>query len=167
MAFATGVPTWTFNEKGAAWVQAVGSVAAIIAAGLFPLWHETQKTRTQRTENLSRLTALAFEVNGMAQAVADAYRSASSLAGISIFGNREECTPLVESISAFPMYALTDRHHLMAVVHLKSFAAEANRLWKAAVEHGDEMYGNWDAMERAKALRTEVSAFAEAVAEFV
>lgn len=34
-----------FGKDAPAWVQAVGSIAAIIAAGLIPLWHERVKRR--------------------------------------------------------------------------------------------------------------------------
>lgn len=157
---------WNENLDLPAWVQAVGSIVAIVSAGLFPLWHERTKTRIQRRDSLAKLTALAYEVAGMADAVADAYRSRNQLAGVSLLADRDEYEPLVEALSAFPIYILTDRHHLSSVIHMRRYVSEGNRLWKAAVEHGEEMFETWEAVDRAKSLRDETQAFAEGVARF-
>ncbi|MDF4024100.1 hypothetical protein P3W24_03830 [Luteibacter sp. PPL201] len=154
------------GSDAAAWVQAVGSVAAIVAAGLLPLWHERCKRKAQRQEWLSNLTALAFEVRDMAMAVAKAYRSEDSLYATRMGDDADEYAPLLEALGSFPSYALTDRLHLIALLHLRRFASHGDQLWRAAVSHGEALSHNWEAKEQAGDLAEETVAFVEGVAAF-
>jgi hypothetical protein len=154
------------SQATAAWVQAWGSIAAIFAAGLFAVGLEGHKRRARRKEWLSNLVALSLEVKDMAQGVAKAYASKGSLYETQMTGDSEEYAPVVEALASFPSYALTDRLHLVALLHLRRFAATSDRLWRAAVAKGEDMHRHWDAEVQAKAMADETAAFAAEVARF-
>lgn len=54
-----------------AWVQAVGSIAAIIAAGLIPYQHEQVRTRKQKEDLLASVAWLALRVKNSFDHMAD------------------------------------------------------------------------------------------------
>ena len=103
----------------------------------------------------------------MAVAIAGAYETDQSLYSARMAGDPEEFAPVVEAVESFPSYTLTERNHLVALLHLRRYTAHVDRVWRGMLARSsDESPWFWGDAEDAKALATELDAFADGVAAF-
>jgi hypothetical protein len=154
------------SSDWAAWVQAVGSVLAIVGAAFMPIWHEEIKERRQRQKWLSALAAMAYEVHDLAKGNYETVRHEGNRMYAATEGVSTEYEPLLLALADFPSHVLTDRLHLSALLHLRRFAAQGSAAWKfICMNGGADMFWT-EQREDAKALMDETRAFADGVAKF-
>lgn len=122
----------------AAWIQAIFSVIAIVAAGLFPVFQECLKKKTTRRSWTLTFKWLADRIGDMASRVSEVYSSESGLLGASHAGDADEYMALVKAINALPLPAHADQKHLDNFLQLKGIAETWDWKWRLAVAHGEE-----------------------------
>lgn len=131
---------WIEGHQGsAAWVQAVFSVLAILAAAFIPMWHDHRKTEAAKKAWISSLANLAKEVDEMADDVSTTYASDSGLLSACFDGDPDEYAPLIQALAAFPLPSHVNRDHLTKLLRLKGLATSWQWKWVAAVRNGEAM----------------------------
>jgi hypothetical protein len=145
------------SSEWAAWVQAIGSILAIAAAGLLPLWHQKVRSSTQREQWLQSLKSLALEVRDLGENIHETAKSEARRRGASMYESAEEYQPLVDALANFPAHFLTDRIHLIGLLHLRRYVARGDHLWRSIVRHGENDDEDWsDFIEATVTLKDEV-----------
>jgi len=125
-------------SEWAAWVQAIGSIMAIGAAGWLPLWHRDKLEERRQKSLLTTLCALSAAAESMTRHIESVIRDEASRRGESMLGDKSQYKPLLQSVTGFPSHELTDGTALAQLFELRRIVERGNWLWQMIIDHGEE-----------------------------
>jgi len=128
-------------KEQAGWAQAVGTVLAVIGAGYFPIWHEIQKERREKTRWLCvLLESVDTECALLRQLRRAMYGfSTGTVTDYKTLHPRGYWTNQMEILSAIPLWVLTS-HQIQLVGDCKVAVGYA----LGVLDQLDEINGFWD-----------------------
>jgi hypothetical protein len=162
------IPDWgatVFDEVAAAWVQAVGTLIALVIAIAAPIIHERIRERADHKRLLTGVAALVAEAASqieVANRVADTDEQASSY--VSNYGPTN-WDHFRRKLDAFPLHATADAELAFNVLEVQSFVHQADQMIRSAKSLSGNGRYRRDALQEIKPIYKIIVKQAQALVE--
>lgn len=127
-------------SSAAAWVQAVMSVLAILAAAFVPRWLDAQK----RKDSAEQFLVFAKFLLTRAESLHDSASTTAGRMGVAMFGHKAEWRSVADGAMELSLELLPSPEYLPIWLQLREMAIRIADYHEVVLKHGDDREVYWD-----------------------